>query len=49
MFFDGPISHTGTQYMDFIEIFTISLDLSIFILLILVVVEFPLCIVVTLS
>ena len=28
MFFDGPISHTNTQYMDFVEIFTISLDLS---------------------
>ena len=23
-----PISHTGTQYMDFVEIFNISLDLS---------------------
>ena len=24
----GPISGTGTQYMDFVEIFNISLDLS---------------------
>ena len=24
----GPISHTSTQYMDFVEIFNISLDLS---------------------
>ena len=23
-----PIFHTGTQYMDFVEIFNISLDLS---------------------
>ena len=24
----GPISHTSTQYMDFAEVFNISLDLS---------------------
>ena len=24
----GPISHTGTQYMDFVKTFNISLDLS---------------------
>ena len=24
----GPISHTGTQYMDFVAIVNISLDLS---------------------
>ena len=24
----GPISHTNTQYMDFVEIFNIVLDLS---------------------
>ena len=43
-----PISHTSTQYMDFVKIFNISLDLSsIFILLILLGVELPLCIVVT--
>ena len=28
MFLAGPISHTSTQYMDFVEIFNISLDLS---------------------
>ena len=26
----GPISHTSTQYIDFVEIFNISLDLSIY-------------------
>ena len=25
----GPVSHTSTQYIDFVEIFNISLDLSI--------------------
>ena len=24
----GPVSHTSTQYMDFVEIFNIVLDLS---------------------
>ena len=24
----GPFSHTSTQYMDFVEVFNISLDLS---------------------
>ena len=28
MLLTGPISHTGTQYMDFVEVFNISLDLS---------------------
>ena len=28
MLLAGPISHTSTQYMDFVEIFSISLDLS---------------------
>ena len=28
MLLAGPISHTNTQYMDFMEIFNISLDLS---------------------
>ena len=28
MLLAGPISHTSTQYMDFVEIFNISLDLS---------------------
>ena len=45
----GPISYTGTQYMDFVEIFNISLVCLLFILLILVDVEFLLCTFVTLS
>ena len=54
MLFAGPISHTGIQHMNFVEIFNVSLDLSTihFSLLILVVAEFPLSIaviVVTLS
>ena len=49
-----PISHTSIQYMDLVEIFNVSLDLSTihFIVLILVGVKLPLCmvvIVVTLS
>ena len=28
MLLAGPISHTSTQYMDFVKIFNISLDLS---------------------
>ena len=44
-----PISHTSTHYMDFVEIFNISMDLSYTYLLILVGVELPLCIVVILS
>ena len=28
MLLAGPISHTSTQYMDFVDIFNISLDLS---------------------
>ena len=28
MLLAGPISHTSTQYMDFVEIFNVSLDLS---------------------
>ena len=28
MLLGGPISHTNTQYMDFVEIFNISLDFS---------------------
>ena len=50
----GPISHTSTQYIDFVDFlhftgFVYRLDLSGFILLILVGVELPLCIVITLS
>ena len=28
MYLTGPVSHTSTQYRDFVEIFNISLDLS---------------------
>ena len=28
MLLAGPISHTSTQYMDLVEIFSISLELS---------------------
>ena len=53
--FAEPISHTSTQYIDFVEILNISLDLSFhlvclpFILLILVSVVLPLSVVVTVS
>ena len=30
MLLAGSISHTGSQYMDLVEIFNISLDLSTF-------------------
>ena len=43
----GPISHTSIQYMDHIEMFQISLDLSDIYLLVLVGVELPFCVVVT--
>ena len=48
MLLAGPIPHTSIQYMDFVEIFNASLDLSTiyFILLILVCITLPLCIVV---
>ena len=49
MLLAGPISHTSTKYMDFVEIFNIVLDLSTIFFLILVGVELSLCIVVTLS
>ena len=29
MLLAGPISHTSKQYMDFVEIFNIKLDLSV--------------------
>ena len=29
MLLAGPISHTGTQYMGFVEIFNILLDFSV--------------------
>ena len=48
MLLAGPVSHTSIQYMDFVEVFNVSLDLSTiyFIFLNLVGVELPLCIVV---
>ena len=49
MLLAGPISHTSTQYRDFVEVFNVSLICLLFILLILVGAELPLCIVVTLS
>ena len=46
----GPISHTSTQYMDFVKIFNISLDLSsIYFAHFLAGIELPLCMVITLS
>ena len=49
MLLAGPIHCTGNQYMDHVEIFSVSLawDLSTIYLLILVGVELPLCLVVT--
>ena len=49
MLLTGPISHNSTQYMDFVEISTFHWICLLFILLILVGVEVPVCIVVTLS
>ena len=49
MLLSVPISHTSTQYIDFVEVFNISLDLSTDTLLILVGIELPLCVVGTLS
>ena len=45
----GPISHTSTQWMGFVEIFDVSLDLSTIYQLVLMGVEFHLCVVVTSS
>ena len=42
-----PISHTRIQYMNYLEIFSFYLDLSIIHLLVLVGVELPLCLIVT--
>ena len=49
MLLAGPISHTSTQYIDFVDCFYISLDLSTIHFAHLVGVELPLCVVVTLS
>ena len=43
MLLAGPISHTSTRYMDFVEIFNIVLDLLLLVFLILVGIELPLC------
>ena len=43
MLLAGPISHTSTRCMDFVEIFNIILDLSITCFLVLVGAELPLC------
>ena len=45
----GLISHTSTQYIDFVDFFTFHWIRLPFILLILVGTELPLCLVVTLS
>ena len=52
MLLAGPISHTSTQYMDFVKIFNYFVEFVYclsFILFISVGVELPLCIVVALS
>ena len=49
MLLAGQISHTSTQYIDFVDFFTFHWICLPFILLILVGVELPLCAIVTLS
>ena len=49
MLLAGPISHTSTQYIDFLGFSTFHWIFQPFILLILVVVELPSCVIVTLS
>ena len=46
MLLAGPITHTSTQYMDFVKIFSISMDFSAIYFAHLVSVKLPLCIVV---
>ena len=48
MLLAGPISHSSTQYIDFVD-FYLSMDLSTNYFAHLVGVELPLCVVVTLS
>ena len=48
MLLAGPFSHTSTQYIDFVDFYISRICLPI-ILLILVGVELPLCVVVTVS
>ena len=47
MLLAGPISHTSTQYIDFVDFFIFHWICLPSILLILVGVELPLCVVVT--
>ena len=49
MLLAGPISHTSTQYIDFVNFLYFTGFVPPSILLILVGVELPLCVVVTLS
>ena len=49
MLLAGPTSHTSTQYIDFVDFFIFHWICLPSILLILVGVELPLCVVVTLS
>ena len=49
MLLAGPISHTNTQYIDFVDFLIFHWICLQSILLILVGVELPLCVVVTLS
>ena len=49
MLLAGPISHTSTQYIEVVGFFTFQWICQPFILLILVAVELPLCVIVTLS
>ena len=49
MLLAGPISHTSTQYIDFVDFLYFTGFCLPSILLILVGVELPLCVVVTLS
>ena len=48
MLLAGVISHTSIQYMDFVEVFSVSLDLSTIHLFVLVGAKLPFCLVVTL-
>ena len=47
MLLTGPNPHISIQYMDYVEIFNVPLDLSAIYLLVLVGVELPLCVAVT--
>ena len=49
MLLAGPISHTSIQYMDYIKMFQISLDVSTIYLLVLIGIELSSSVVVTSS